>query len=481
MNAEQREQVRSNAKYLASVRPIDPEEIHQYVEGQPHPGAVARVLRESATDLGLVERADGTFVPVPEGSIQGGFDGVEAFPERYARVLEELLVEEYGPGWPDGESGDRLREVIRRLKEDYLRRAGVEYDRETALGYACYHLPDFYAAVQYVLAVLLADGLLSHELRVLDVGAGVGGPALGLHDCLPADALVEYHAVEPSAAADVLDAMLAETGRNFHPTVHRTTAESFAPDGEYDVVLFANVLNELSDPVAVVERYAEHLAADGCVVAIAPADENTATELRTVERAVERPPPNVAPDAEGLTVYAPGVRLWPEARPDDRGWSFDVKPDVAVPPFQRRLESGAGGPAHEGGKFLNTDVQYAYSILRADGRERIGFTPEASEWARMADMEAHVSNRIDLAAVKLSHDLATEGNPLYRVGDGSQQVDHFAVLTRESALNRDLRTADYGDLLLCKNLLVLWNDDEGAYNLVVDGETAVDRVPASEA
>jgi hypothetical protein len=79
--------------------------------------------------------------------------------------------------------------------------------------------------------------------------------------------------------------------------------------------------------------------------------------------------------------------------------------------------------------------------------------------------------------VKLSHDLTDgEGNPLFLVGDGSQSTDHFAVLARESGLNRALREAPYAAVLAFENALVLWNDDEGAYNLVVDGEAVVDRV-----
>jgi hypothetical protein len=50
------------------------------------------------------------------------------------------------------------------------------------------------------------------------------------------------------------------------------------------------------------------------------------------------------------------------------------------------------------------------------------------------------------------------------------------VSTRESGLNRDLLAADYGAVLQFENVLVLWNDDEGAYNLVVDAETVVDVV-----
>jgi len=48
--------------------------------------------------------------------------------------------------------------------------------------------------------------------------------------------------------------------------------------------------------------------------------------------------------------------------------------------------------------------------------------------------------------------------------------------TRETVLNDDLRTADYGSVVFVENGLVLWNDDEGAYNVVVDDETVVDLV-----
>jgi SAM-dependent methyltransferase len=469
MNADQREQVRDNARYLQSVRPIDPEEIQEYVEGQPHPATITQVLREDAFDLGLLENEDGTFEPVEEGTLSVPFHGVESFPPTYSMALEDMFVEEYGAGWPEGESGDAIRERIRDLKSDYLWGNDVDYDAETALAYALYHLPNYYAAVQYVLADLIADGLCPRKLRVLDVGAGVGGPALGLADLVPEDALVDYHAVEPSAATGVLSTLLEETGRNFRTTVHESTAEDFEPDGEYDLILFANVLSELDDPAGVVDRYRDALAADGSLVGLAPADRETAIGLREVERAVE----------DGLTVYAPTVRLWPSATPTDEAWSFDVHPDLEPPAFQRRLDEAASGPDHEPGEFVNVDVQYAYTIMRPDGKRRIDFSPSVSEFARMAEMDTHVSNRIDVAAIKLSHDLAGEdAHPLFKIGDGSEQVAHYAVLTKESALNSDLATAAYGDLLVCENVLALWNDDEEAYNLVVDGESVVDRVPA---
>ncbi|UPW00479.1 class I SAM-dependent methyltransferase [Halorussus gelatinilyticus] len=469
MNDELRRKVRENAKYLREVRPIDADEISEYIDSRPHPGVVRQILREEAPSLGLVEREDRTFEPVAEGPIAPTFRSVEAFPPEYGMELEDLLVERFGPDWHEGESGNRLRNTIQRLKSDYFRNNPVEYDKVVALAYAIYHLPDNYAAVQYVVHELAEEGLLDRRLRILDVGAGVGGPALGLADYLPDDALVEYDAVEPSAAADVFDHLLADADRNFHADVHRERAEEFEPDSDepYDLVLFANVLNELDDPAAVVRRYLDFLAEDGSVVALEPADRETSIGLRRVERAV-------ADDAGAATVFSPTLRLWPGERPTDRGWSFDVKPDVEVPAFQRKLDEAAGAS----GEFVNVDVQFSYSILRPDGTRKVEFDLDTEHVAKMADMDRHVTGRIDLVALKLSHSLSEgDRNPLFKISDGSEAEDHFAVLTRETSMNADLASAAYGDLLSFENVLVLWNDDEEAYNLVVDEDTIVDRIP----
>jgi hypothetical protein len=88
--------------------------------------------------------------------------------------------------------------------------------------------------------------------------------------------------------------------------------------------------------------------------------------------------------------------------------------------------------------------------------------------------------------VKLSPDLSRQGertreygadpNPIFKIGDGSEDVEQYAVLTQHTELNRALGEAEYGAVLSMENALVLWNDDEEAYNLVVDGETVVDLV-----
>jgi SAM-dependent methyltransferase len=523
MNPDARQTVLDTAKYLRQVRPVDPEELSEYADA--HPAVVRQVLRDHAVALGLVEHDDGTFTPPEDTPVPAGLDTVRRLPARYDRRLGDLLAAAYGPEWASGESGDRLRERVRRLKEDYYRDRAVEYDREVALGYAVYHLPDFYAAVQYVLEDLAGAGLLPRHLRVLDVGAGVGGPALGLHDYLfgppePAPAaarttagdgsppatdrersttaaLVDYHAVEPSeAAADVLESLLDETGPNFHATVHRTTAEAFDPgsvdadlagdrDDGYDLVLFASVLNELAAPAATVRRYLDSLAPAGTLLGLSPADRETSVGLRRVERAVAdgtdasratREAPGPAPDA--VTVFGPEVRLWPGRSPTDEGWSFDERPELAATDTQRQLDRPAGST----GEFSKTAVRFSHSLLRLDGRKRVRFVPDEGRLAPMADAEAYVTERIDLAAIKLSRSLSAgpddeDTNPVFRVGDGSQRTDHYAVVTEVSTLNRTLLRATFGAPLLFENVLALYNDDEVAYNLVVDAETVVDRLP----
>ena len=135
---------------------------------------------------------------------------------------------------------------------------------------------------------------------------------------------------------------------------------------------------------------------------------------------------------------------------------------------------GAGGPGD--GAFDDVDVRCADALVRRDGQHRANVRASPERHAQLAESEQHVTKRVDALVVKLSNDLTGGGgNPLFLVGDGSQSVDHFAVLARESGLNKTLREAPYAAVLALENVLVLWNDDEGAYNLVVDGEAVVDR------
>jgi len=168
--------------------------------------------------------------------------------------------------------------------------------------------------------------------------------------------------------------------------------------------------------------------------------------------------------------------LWPGRSPTGQCWSFDAAPDLAVPAVQRRLDESASDPEHEPGEFVNADVQYASGVLRRDDRRALDVAASRDRYAPMAGADAYVTERVDLLAVKLSHDLAGQGRPLYLIGDGSEAIDHFAVRADDASLTEPLAGADYGAILHFENVLALWNDDEGAYNVVVDDQALVEIV-----
>lgn len=459
MESERRTRVEESARYLRGVRPIDPEEIATFVEGGAHPGVVREDLRELAPALGLIERDDGTFIPVPEEPVTVEWEPMRAVPERITRQILDLLVDRWGAGWPEGKSGDRLRSVIDELKAKYESGQGVTYNYDVALGYTVYHLPIHMAAATAVLHELGRDQLLDNQIRVLDVGAGVGSVGLALDEYLPSDALLEYTAIEPSEAIDVLTSLFDPTGRNVHQTLHRDRAETASVEGPFDLIIFSSVLSELTEPVATVDRYLEMLADDGSIALLTTGDRETSTALRSVER-------TLVDEREVATPYAPTVRFWPDHRPTDRGWSWTRDPDLTVPPFQDALDDGTN-------TYINTSVRYSFSLLRTDGRQRHDITLSRTEYVPMAESDSHVTNRVDMGCVILSPDLGSE-NPLYKISDGSESVDHYAVQVHNSELTRRLHESPYGTPLSLENVLLLWNEDESGYNVVVDDESVVE-------
>ena len=475
MSEDPTETILDSARYLANIRPIDPEELIDYVASPISPEEVRNVLRDHATEIGLIERSDGIFEAAKDDPVEVEFDGVARLPHRIDRAIESRLVESSGDQWASGESGHRLRTAIRSFKRRYFAGEAVTYDRITALGYAIYHLPASFASIQYVVDELRVARLLSSSLRVLDVGAGVGGQALGLDAYLPDSTLIEYTAVESSEAmVAILGDMLEETGRNFHWRIRSRHIEQLTESGPFDLILCSNVLNELDTPVAAVEMLSRLLADDGSIIAIEPADEQTSRGLRRIEHRIV--------STTDVTVFSPTIRLWPGHEPTDDCWSFRVHPDIETPTVQREIDerprAAANDRAPASGEFRNVDVQYSYAILRTDERRRIDYRVSGSSAIPLNSATDHVTNRVDVAVVKLSHSLSqsTDSNPLYVVGDGSQDVEWFAVLTARSHGNHLLEAASYGDVLLLSNALVLWNDDEAAYNLVVDNRCIVDRV-----
>lgn len=450
------------ARYLRSVRPIDPAELTEYTAVDTDPERVASVLRDRALELELVEREDGTFVPPGEAPIESTGLPIESLPPALDELLVDRLTTRRGSEWATGEAGMSFRAVVRDLKARYLEGGDPGYDSDDADAYLLYHFPRSYVATRYVIAELVEAGLLGRSLRVLDIGAGVGAHLAAIDAIAPEDALLEYIAVEPSPLVEHLEAVSSTTGRNTHVTVHRSPFETAAVEGTFDLVLLGNVLSEVNDAEVFARRALDVVDADGSLVCIAPADPRTSVQLRRVERALEY----------RASVFSPTIRLWPGRRPTDECWSFVEHPPISTPTVQRDLAAEADDRA----PYINTEIRTSYSILRPDGRRRYPIDASDARVVALGDVESAVGDRVDALAVKLSGDLAEAANPVYRIGDGSQDVPVFAVHVAPGALSTALPSAPYGAVLRLDRTLVLWNEDEGAINLVVDDETLVEQV-----
>lgn len=448
------------ARYLRSVRPIDPVELVDYTTEPAAPEAITAILRDHALELELVERDDGTFVPVSEDPIPDG----DIVLDRLPTDLEHLINHRLGGGvdsWAGTPAGDELRDRIRDLKSRYLDGGRIAYDRRDADAYLAYHFPRSYAATRYTLAEIVQAGLLPRSLRVVDVGAGVGAHLAAVDDGTPTDALIDYIAIEPSPLADHFEAVAESSiGRNTHVTLHRQGIEDVDIGEPVDLAILGNVLSELDTPDSVASRILDAVAADGTWLAIAPADRRTSLQLRTVERALE----------DEAAVFSPTIRLWPHRRPTDDCWSFVDHPSLAVPRFQERLASAADTDA---GAYVNASIRFSYSIMRPDGTRRFDVTATEAEVLPLERTPDAIGERVDAMVVKLSGDLADGTTPVYRVGDGSQTEPCFAVHVAPTVLNEALDSAPYGAVLRMERALVLWNDDEHAINLVVDDEATV--------
>ena len=150
----------------------------------------------------------------------------------------------------------RLSEMFtgaRPLEPGYLSRAPLRR------AYVCYYLPLNYARVRTVLRELKGFANLRPGSRVLDFGAGPGSASLAAVDEIEHPELT---------LVDVVDEALDDAAFLLDRPFERAAE---APPGQFDVILAANVMAELSDP-APLRRLLDHaLAPDGFLVLVEPA------------------------------------------------------------------------------------------------------------------------------------------------------------------------------------------------------------------
>jgi hypothetical protein len=127
-------------------------------------------------------------------------------------------------------------------------------------------------------------------------------------------------------------------------------------------------------------------------------------------------------------------------------------------------------------RYVNTDIKYSYVVLRKDGKTRESYhVPYGSRVLRISQIRRHVEKRINLIAAKMSQNLGDANNLIFRLCDGTADTLVFAVIPsfHITPENEAIVSAPYGAILELKGVLVRYNKEHDAYNVLVSRNTVI--------
>jgi hypothetical protein len=239
---------------------------------------------------------------------------------------------------------------------------------------------------------------------------------------------------------------------------------------QIDLMIFSNVLNEISDlsvdqRADLVMRLAERLAPDGTIMIIEPAEETMSTQLRVLSVALKK---------RGLTIHSPCSFIRGTNCTPDRCWSFVNAPSIIPTRLMEELAA-----CREPFRYVNTDIKYSYVVLRKDGKTKEQYrVPAGSRVLRLSQLHRHLDKRVNIIAAKMSEELGDAKTHIFRLCDGSGKKPVYAVVPSYHITleNREIVSAQYGSILGLQNVLVRRNPKHDAFNLLVSRNTQVDTV-----
>jgi SAM-dependent methyltransferase len=491
----------STIKYVAGTKPVfSLSEILPYLEEPLTTGQLFSAISAELPKLGLMAKKTGqdyviSRIPPPQAYILNddeekrltAFLDSRALPAELEGHIEQYLTKKVGKDWTDPIITDRLRKAIVAQKEDYWKpahRRSLQYTKGySVLGYLAYHFPVYFMQTEHLLAQLARDGLLKKSMTILDVGTGPGVVPLAIADFWSRldDAQAAVYSLERSE--EHIEAFLylrdAFVPRGGNVSVKSPIKADITQPGaaalpeNIDLIIFSNVLNELTDAsldarAAIVEKIAERLATDGTILIVEPADEENAMRMRTLTAELQK---------RGITVYAPCTFIWGTPCTAPRCWSFQTALYIRKTRVMEHLAR-----CDEPYRYVNTDIKYSYAVLRKDGLRKSEYRAGVgSKFLRLSKIHLHVGKRINVAGVKMSGELGDAKNHLFKICDGTAKTPIYAVLPSYHGTpeNEALRSAPYGTVLEMKGVLVRYNEAHDAYNLLVSRNTEI-RMPEHE-
>jgi SAM-dependent methyltransferase len=490
-----KKQLVSTVKYVASARPAFLlSEIATYLDEPATVDQIYAALLPQLDALGLgITKTGGDYevrriVPAlpcvltaAEEDRVRDYLACRSFPPALDAAVAGYIAKKTGKDINDPVVLERLRHAIVAQKDDYWKpteRRSLQYTKGySVLGYLAYHFPVYFMQTRHLLAQLARDGLLKEEMTALDLGSGPGVVPLAIADFWQHldSAKAEVWSVERSKehieAFGFLAQHFAVAGSRviLHPPIGADIADTDNPSlpPKADLIVFSNVLNELAGlsvekRAEVVMGYARHLAPDGTILIVEPAEEVTSTGLRVLSLALKK---------KGLTIYAPCSFVWGTNCTPDRCWSFTTAPPIQPTRIMQALVA-----CDEPFRYVNTDIKYSYVMLRKDGKTRQACHVSRDTRAiRLSKVHLNTGKKITVIAAKMSGDLGDAKTHVFRICDGSAEKPVFAVLPRfhTGPENEAVLSAGYGDLLVFGNVQVRYNPDHEAYNLFVTRDSTI--------
>jgi hypothetical protein len=333
---------------------------------------------------------------------------------------------------------------------------------------------------EYLIMMLARENLLKKNMTILDVGTGPGVVPLAIADFYSRldNARATVWSLERSeehieAFINLRNAVVPKGGRvSIKQPVKTdiTRIESATLPKKFDLIIFSNVLNELDDTahdvrVDIVMHLAERLLPDGTILIVEPADEENATRMRALTIALVK---------KGLSLFGPCSFIWGSTCTAPRCWSFEIAPAIKLTTLMETLAS-----CKDSYRFVNTDIKYSYAILRKDSLKRELYRLSAgSRFLRFSKLQLHIGKRINVAGIKMSAELGDTRTHVFKLCDGTAKTPVYAVLpSYHITPENDLITSTpYGSLLELRNVLVRYNKEHDAYNLLVSRNTRINLV-----
>lgn len=226
-----------------------------------------------------------------------------------SKIIEEavadLLIKRYGSNWEQEE--ELFWNCFDTLRRNFIKEA---YVGDIPYFYSMYYMLLNIPKIQMVLIQLMRRKHINRTLKVLDIGCGVGTATIALVDLISlldnlcglynqdsffdkitissiegsADNITVFNE-NTSCFNDRLQGF-SNTGKFEIITPQQADITSFSIEGNYDLVILSNVLNEIpyNSRKKLISELEGHLSVNGDMIIIEPASQKPATELNWLKK-----------------------------------------------------------------------------------------------------------------------------------------------------------------------------------------------------